>query len=66
LAGNPIEHAQIELERAHPAWMVWVSYKPVAVAVWCARRWDDTGAVLHEDTAEQLGEAITRAEAEPG
>jgi hypothetical protein len=46
--------------------MVWVRYRPIAVAVWCARRWDDTGAVLHEDTAEQLGEAITRAESEPG
>ena len=66
MTGNPIEHAQIELERAHPEWMVWVTYRPVAVPVWCARRWDDDGAVLREDTAERLGESITRAEAEPG
>ena len=65
LTGNPIEHAQTALERAHPEWMVWVIYRPVAVPVWCARRWDDEGPVLHEGSAERLSEAIGRAEAEP-
>jgi hypothetical protein len=67
VASNPIERAQIELERAHPAWMIWVVYRPVGVpARWCAKRWDDTGDALSAATSEQLGQAITRAEAEPG
>jgi hypothetical protein len=67
LAGNGIERAQAGLERAHPAWMVWVVYRPVGVpAAWCAQRWDGTGEAVSAGTAEQLGQAITRAEAEPG
>jgi hypothetical protein len=66
VASNPIDRAQIELERAHPAWQVWVVHRAIGGPVWCARRWDDTGSVLNAGTAEQLGEAITRAEAEPG
>jgi hypothetical protein len=65
LTGNPIEHAVSVLESEHPNWMVWVAYRPVAVPTWCARRWDNTSAVLHAGTAERLAEAIERAEAEP-
>jgi hypothetical protein len=66
LADEAIERAQAALERAHADWMIWLIYRPVAVPVWCARRWDDSGPVLHADTAESLGEAIARAEGEPG
>lgn len=66
MAGNPIERAQAELERAHPAWMIWVVYRPVGVpAAWCAKRWDGTREALNAATAEGLGQAIARAEAEP-
>jgi hypothetical protein len=67
LAGNAIERAQSGLERDHPDWMVWVIYRPVAVAAWwCAKRWDGTGEALSAGTAEQLAEAIARAEAGQG
>jgi hypothetical protein len=61
LTGNGIEHAQVCLERAHPGWMIWVTYKPVGVPVWCAKRLDGSGVVLSAGTAERLGEAIDRA-----
>jgi hypothetical protein len=61
-----IEQAQIELERGHLGWMIWVTYRPVGNPEWCARRWDDTGEALTAGTARALGEAIERAEAGPG
>jgi hypothetical protein len=64
LDGNPIDHAAIELERDHPAWQVWVTYRPVAVPTWNARRWDGT-RMLQAGSAERLAEALERAEAEP-
>jgi hypothetical protein len=65
VAGNAIEHAQIELERAYPDWQVWVVHRAVGSPLWCARRWNDTGAVLNEASPDRLAEGITRAEAEP-
>jgi hypothetical protein len=65
VTGNGIEHAQAALERAYPDWMIWRTSRPVGTVTWCARRWDDSGGVLHAGTAEDLADAIVRAEMAP-
>ena len=65
MTGNPIEHMQMALERAHPGWQVWVVWRAVGGPLWCARPWDESSPALNAGTAEDLGEAIGRAEAEP-
>jgi hypothetical protein len=58
--------AVAQLEQDHPDWQVWVVHRAMGSPVWCARRWDDTGAVLNEASPDRLAEGITRAEAQPG
>jgi hypothetical protein len=65
LASDPTEQAVAQLERDHPDWHVWVVRRVYGGPVWCARRRDETGRVLNEDSAGHLGGAIARAEAEP-
>jgi hypothetical protein len=50
----------IRLEREHPGWHVWVVYRAVGGAVWCARRHDDHDAenTLNAASAEELAERI--------
>jgi hypothetical protein len=55
-----------QLEQEWPDWQCWVVHRAVGSPVWCARRWDDTGQVLNEDSPERLAEGIRRAEAGPG
>lgn len=66
MPSNPTEQAVRQLERDHPDWHVWVIYRVIGGLLWCARRWDETGPVLNEDSAGDLGEAIAQADAKPG
>jgi len=54
------------LEREHGSWQVWAVHHAEGRQrfTFCARRWDGSGRVLNEDTAEALAAAIEQAEQE--
>jgi hypothetical protein len=60
LVQDTIRQAVARLEREHPEWQVWTVHHAEGRQryTWCARRWDGTGRVLNEDSAEALAAAI--------
>jgi hypothetical protein len=58
MPANPTDKALARLRADWPQWQVWVVYRAVGGAVWCARRWDGTGRVLNTGSADQLAKAL--------
>jgi hypothetical protein len=56
--------AVARLERDWPKWQCWTVHHAEGRQrfTWCARRWDGTGPVLNEDSADALAAAIGRQE----
>ena len=58
---NATDQSVAELEEDHGAWQIWVIWKAIGGQIWCARRWDGTGAVINADNPDDLDEAIRKA-----
>ena len=52
------------LEADWPKWQVWVVLRVGGGPVWCARRWDGTGAVLNAYTPDELTGYLEEAAAQ--
>jgi hypothetical protein len=61
---NATDQAISELERQHPGYQIWVVRRVIGGPVWCARRWDETGATINADTPEHLTDYIRDAGAD--
>jgi hypothetical protein len=64
-AMNEAEQTVAWLEANRPAYQVWIVRRATQPAVWCARRWDETGDVLRADSADELAGLIDQAGERP-
>ena len=58
MAANPTDEALARLRAEWPQWQIWIVFRVVGGAIWCARRWDGTGPVLNADSADELAESL--------
>jgi hypothetical protein len=56
---NYFQAITARLESDWPDYQVWYVPKAVGGTTWCARRWDETGDVIHAGSPEEL-EALLR------
>jgi hypothetical protein len=56
---NHFQAITARLESDWPDYQMWYVPKAVGGTTWCARRWDETGDVIHAGSPEEL-EALLR------
>jgi hypothetical protein len=58
----------IQMERDHPDWQCWTVHRAVSQprVLWCAKRWDGTGDVIHAGSSGELERLLEQEQEQEG